>query len=215
MKPADIDRFFHELNRQITHSIQVILTGGAAAVLRGSGRATYDIDFEIHFKKPHDNIPDNWDTLQQALAKTGHLTGITPHYDENIDRWNAIPLPTRKNQRYAVFGRVDVLLLDVGLWSIGKLTRYVSSDISDLREILTRKKPPAKALARLWGKALGMSPSSNMQALFRLQVDAFLDAYTKDIWGSEQNSSSLKTLFLTTAQQTRRATMTKNTTKKR
>jgi hypothetical protein len=133
MNPTDIRRFFKDLDSRIAKPVQVILTGGAAAVLRGSGRATYDIDFEIRFRNPRDNTPDNWDKLQSALAKTGESTGITPQYDENIDRWNTIPLPVRKSKRYAILGNVEVLLLDIGLWAIGKLTRYVTSDIADLR----------------------------------------------------------------------------------
>src|SRR4051812_43548779 len=100
MKPADIRKFFQDLNRRMIKPVQVILTGGAAAVLRGSGRATYDIDFEIRFKNPRDNTPNNWDALQNALAKTGQATGITPQYDANIDRWNTIPMPSRKSQRF-------------------------------------------------------------------------------------------------------------------
>ena len=203
MKPSDIKTFFQDLDRRITKPIQVILTGGAAAVLRGSGRATYDIDFEVRFANSRDNTPQHWDALQSALAQTGQATGITPQYDENIDRWNAIPLPTRKSQRYAVFGRVEVLLLDVGLWAIGKLTRYLSSDISDLREILGKTKPPPRALARLWGVALGLSAPSNMQALFRRQVDAFFEAYAQEIWGASGDPTILKRQFLSAAQKTR------------
>src|SRR6185437_12177747 len=110
MTPADIRKFFEDLNKRIASPVQVIITGGAAAILRGAGRATYDIDFQIRFKRPADNTAAKWDLLQKALVQTGLTTGITPQYGETIDRWGSIALPTKKNQRYAQIGNIELFL---------------------------------------------------------------------------------------------------------
>src|SRR5437016_5622030 len=183
MKIRDIQRFFEELDRRIDRPVQVILTGGAAAILQGVQRITYDIDFEIHFLKPGPTPAKNWDLIQKALAETGLATGITPQYEIDIDQWNTIPLPTKKSRRYALIGQVDVRLLDPGLWAIGKLTRYLGTDVEDLRAVLKTGKTDPQQMARLWGAALGMSPPSNMQSLFSRQVESFFDRYAHEIWG--------------------------------
>jgi hypothetical protein len=204
MTPKDIERFFTELDRRLGVPVQVILTGGAAAVLRGVGRATYDIDFEIHLKRASRTPSATWDAVQRALAETAEATGITPQYDEDIGRWGVIPLPSRQSDPFAVYGKVDVVLLDSGLWAIGKLTRFLSSDLSDLRVVLRKQKTHAKTMVQLWGKALGMSPPSNGQALFRRQVESFIEGYAQEIWGRRQKPEELKTLFLDTARRTAR-----------
>jgi hypothetical protein len=48
-----------------------------------------------------------------------------------------------------------------------------------------------------------MSPSSNMQSVFRRQVDAFFDNYAKEIWGPAQDPAKLKQLFLVAAKKAR------------
>ena len=59
MKAREIRHFFEELDRRIDRPIQVILTGGAAAILHGVERATYDIDFfEVRIKKL--GPPESW-----------------------------------------------------------------------------------------------------------------------------------------------------------
>jgi hypothetical protein len=205
MKVRDIQRFFEELDRRIDSPVQVILTGGAAAILQGVQRVTYDIDFEIHLLKPGPAPAKNWDLLQKALAETGLATGITPQYEVDIDQWNTIPLPTKKSRRYALIGKVDVRLLDPGLWAIGKLTRYLGTDVEDLRTVLKTGKTDARKMAHLWGVALGMSPPSNMQSLFHRQVKSFFDRYAREIWGSSVEPEALKSRFTETARKTKTA----------
>ena len=195
MKAKDIRRFFEELDRRLNAPVRVILTGGAAAVLQGVARVTYDIDFELDFKK----AGANRDTVQKAIQDAGQSTGITPHYAEDIDRWSAISLPAKRSRPFLKIGKVDVRLLDPGLWAIGKLARYLSSDIDDLRTVLKTAKNRPGSLAILWGKALGMSPTSSAQALFHRQVESFLDSYAREIWGPNTDPVELKRLFITSA----------------
>ena len=94
-------------------------------------------------------------------------------------------------------------ILDPGLWAIGKLTRYLSTDIHDLRIVLKASRTRPNAMVTLWGKALGISPASSSQGTFRKQVENFLDQYARDIWGAQPDAVKLKQLFLSSAQKAR------------
>jgi hypothetical protein len=198
MKARDIDRFFKELDRRVDVPLQIILTGGAAGILQGVDRATQDIDFELHLKK-NAQKPSEIENVQKAILETGRVTGIAPQYAEDIDRWSSILLPNKKSQRYLRIGKVEVRILEPGLWAIGKLSRYLSSDVSDLRAVLKTKTKDPRACARLWGRALGLSPASNQQGLFRRQVESFFDHYARDIWGQNTDPEELKRVFLYSA----------------
>src|SRR5437762_3031656 len=144
MKAKDIERFFEELNRHLDAPVVVLLTGGAAGVLQGVGRATYDVDFEAHVKRSNE-----WEALQRAVEQTARQAGIAPEYAADIDRWSSFALPAKTSRLYRRFGKVEVRLLDPGLWAIGKLTRYLASDIHDLRKVLKSAKTHGPAMARL------------------------------------------------------------------
>lgn len=198
MKVRDIDRFFEELDRRLDQPVQIILTGGAAGILQGVERATQDIDFEIRLKmKRRDS--GRWVAVHKAIEETARATGITPEYDEDVDRWSPIALPAKSSRLYRRVGKLEVRLLNPGLWAIGKLSRYLSSDVSDLRKVLKAARTRSSAMARLWGTALGISPASSSQGLFRKQVEAFFDAYAREIWGSKEDPEALKRLFLASA----------------
>src|SRR5207244_1888765 len=96
MKISDIDRFFRELDRKIETPIQVLITGGAAAILFGGSRATHDIDFEVVVKVSAQKSAGAWSKLQIALDETARLTGISPQYSDDIDRWSSIVMPHKK-----------------------------------------------------------------------------------------------------------------------
>ena len=202
MKARDIDLFFTELNRRIAFRVRVLLTGGAAGVLQGIHRATHDIDFEIHLMLRR-STSDAWDSLRRAIEETGRSTGITPQYAEDIDRWSSISLPSKKSQLYRRIGRVEIRILDPSLWAIGKLTRFLSTDISDVRTVLRAKKPSPVSTVRLWGTALGQSPLSSAHSQFRRQVELFLETHGREIWGSKTDLSRLKDAFLRAAQRAR------------
>lgn len=206
MKVADIDHFFQDLSRRIERPVQVLLTGAAAGILQGMERATLDIDFEIHLKRVarQSDAGRDWEAVQRSIDGAARATGITPQYDEDIDKWSSITLPSKRSRLYRRFGKVEVRILDPGLWAIGKLTRYLSTDIQDLRFVLKRASISSEATVRLWGKALGISAASSSQTTFRKQVETFLDQYAREIWGRNTDATDLKRLFLDSAQKARR-----------
>ena len=72
MKADDIHRFFEDLNLRLDHPVRILLTGGAAAILQGVDRATFDIDFEIALKMVAGKSTaslDAWDAIQKAITK--------------------------------------------------------------------------------------------------------------------------------------------------
>ena len=205
MTVRDIDHFFKDLNRRIGRRVRVLLTGGAAGILQGMQRATLDIDFEIRLKRggSKSGARRGWESVQRAIEDTARATGITPQYDEDIGKWSSIALPSKRSFLYRDFGKVEVRILIPELWAVGKLTRYLSTDIQDLRAVLKRTKVTSATAVATWGRALGMSPASNSQAMFRRQVETFLDQYAREIWGQGEDSRELKRLFLTSAHKAR------------
>jgi hypothetical protein len=200
MNIVDIHRFFEALSLRVRQPVRVLLTGGAAAILQGVKRATFDIDFEIAFK----HAGGHWDDLQKAIEDTAKSTGITPQYAEDIDQWSSIALPSKKSRLYRRFAKVEVRVLVPGLWAIGKLARYLSTDLQDLRLVLKAAETRPKAMAKLWGTALGISPASSSQVTFRKQVESFLDQHAREIWGARTDSEELKRVFLEAAKSARR-----------
>jgi hypothetical protein len=206
VKPGDIHRFFEELGRRIDRPVTVLLTGGAAGILQGVKRATLDIDFEIRLRRAAagSDSGDRWESVQRAIEDASRATGITAQYDEDIDKWSSIALPSKRSRFYRRFGKVEVRILEPGLWAVGKLTRYLSSDIQDLRIVLKGAGITASAAVKLWGAALGISPASSSHITFRKQVESFLDQYAREVWGRNTDSAGLKRLFLESAQKARR-----------
>ena len=206
MTAADIDRFFEEMDRRIGRPVQVLLTGAAAGILQGMRRATLDIDFEIRLKpaSARSNTGKEWDTVQKAIEDAARATGITPQYDEDIDKWSSIAMPSKRSRLHRRFGKVEVRILEPGLWALGKLARYLSTDVQDLRIVLKRANLNAATTVKLWGTALGISPASSSQATFRRQVESFLDQHAREIWGRTADSTELKSLFVESAQKARR-----------
>jgi hypothetical protein len=207
VKAGDIHRFFEALGRKVDAPLQIVLTGGAAGILLGMRRATFDIDFEVRLKlavaRKTSTGPDRWDAVENALADTARATGITPQYAEDIDQWSSIALPAKRSRLYRRFGKVEVRILDPALWAIGKLTRYLSTDVQDLRAVLKQANLRPLATVKLWGTALGISPVSNAQGMFRRQVEHFLDQFGQEIWGSGTDPSVLKRAFLESARKAR------------
>jgi hypothetical protein len=203
MRVRDIRRFFQKVNRQLKIPVEVLLTGGAAGLIQGVKRATFDIDFEVRIKRVRPSTAPEWEEVQNAITAASRATGITAQYAEDIDRWSAIPLSAKKSKRYALIGNVDVRILEPGLWSIGKLTRSLQSDVDDMRVVLKTTKADPRKLVRLWGTALGISPSSNVQVDFRRQVIDFIDRYGHEVWGKATDPERLKALFFSTAQKVR------------
>ena len=208
MKAGDIHRFFQDLNLRLDRPVQIVLTGGAAAILQGTSRATFDIDFEVRLKKvvrKSASPGGAWDVVQRAIDETVRATGIAAQYAEDIGQWSPIVLPAKESRLYRRFGKVEVRILNPGFWAIGKLARYLSTDVQDLRIVLKTAITRPKAMVKLWGTALGISPVSSGQTTFRKQVESFLDQHAREIWKDQVDSAELKRLFIETAQKARRA----------
>jgi hypothetical protein len=212
VKPRDIDRFFEDLGERLDRPIQVVITGGAAAILQGTSRATFDIDFEVRLKKTS-LYPAGWEAVQKAIEDTSQATGIAAQYSEDIDRWSSIAMPSRNSRLYRRFRKIEVRLLDPAVWAIGKLARYLASDIQDLRTVLKKEDKPPKLLVKLWGRALGISPASSSQSTFRRQVESFLENYAREIWGSKTDVQELQRVFLRSTRAARPNALHARTTK--
>lgn len=204
MKTSEIEFFFRELDRRVSFPVQVILTGGAAAAVFGVGRPTQDIDFEVHVKVVPRKRPQAWQELQKHLQEVGRITQITPEFSEDIDRWSSIALPERKSQPWIRIGKVDVRVLTPALWAVGKLGRYLSSDEGDLAAAFERIKSDPSKLAHLWGRALGLSPASSAQDLFRRHVKQFFEKYAVKLWGQGIDPGKLMDVFLDSARRARK-----------
>lgn len=194
MKIRDIETFFEEVDNRLQFPIRVILTGGAAGIIYGTDRATYDIDFEVNFLKKN-VASEKWERLQRVLEEVAVQTKITPQYADDIDRWSSIALPLKKSQLFKKIGKVEIRIMEPAYWAVGKLTRFLSSDADDLVSVLKKQKANPRECARVWGQALRISPPSPAQFTFRKQVENFFDTYSKTIWGSAVDAAELKELF--------------------
>lgn len=176
-------RFFEVLARELDRPARVLLTGAAAGALWGSVRPSQDVDFEI---KLADADRSSKSRFQTAVQRAVEETGIQANYAEEIDRWGVISLMDyrRHTTLYRRFGKLQVRLLDPAYWAIGKLDRYVQSDVQDLVCILRKRKPSLDYVARIWGRALRQSPLSETGLLFRKHVEHFLRAHGREIWGA-------------------------------
>lgn len=199
MKKQDADIFFGKLSRKIDIPIYVTILGGAVASLLGSTRTTYDIDFQVKLARRTSSREGQWALLEQAINQVVEETGIQAQYSEDVDRWGSIVLIKKPEKLYKRFGSIQVALMHPLTWAIGKLSRLHSTDINDLIYVFKSQETDAKEAARLWGKALGESPQSNAQPLFKRNVIHFFQTYGRTIWGRSVNSSQLTELFLKAA----------------
>jgi hypothetical protein len=201
VRPRDIDHFFALLSKRISFPVTVLLTGGGAAILTGVSRATQDLDFQITLTQ---TSATRRETLQKAISEVETKTGIMAQYDTAIETWSAIawPSPRPKFSNYRRFGSIQVRILDPLWWSVGKIARYLSYDVSDVITVFKRMKVPPEEAMRAWGKALGRSPLSNMQSIFKRQAFDFVARHGRTVWGPRIHAESLQELFLTTARKT-------------
>ena len=189
MNRRQIERFFSILSRELDLEARAILTGAAAGALWGSRRPSVDIDFALALRRRN---PKLWQRVELAVERSSRLTGIPANFAEDIDRWGLISLLEykRHTKTYRRFGRLRLELMDPAYWSIGKMTRYLESDIRDLEEIFKRRKIPWARLTRLWGTALKKSPRSAALFQFRRQIEDFLRKKGQSIWGKAFNAKN-------------------------
>src|SRR3989338_679219 len=180
-----IDRFFWVLSqdtRKITRSkIKIILTGAAAGNILGGSRPSMDIDFAIGCNKKY------FKDVEDTIKKVSKITGIAVNFSEDIDRWSQITFLDYKRHtlKYKTFRDVEVAVLLPLYWSIGKITRYLDPDVTDLVRVLKKNRILPMKLAQLWGKALLKSPRSSACFTFRMHAEHFFKTYGRPIWGRD------------------------------
>lgn len=187
MKKNIIDLFFTELDRRLSSSASVILTGAAAGAIYGSVRHSVDIDFEIRLKGKAGRGAESRDEVVQGLiGEVSSKLGIAANYSDDIGHWSMIDyLNYRKaSMPYKRIGKLDVRLMAPEYWTIGKMTRFFEIDVKDITKVIKKKGLRPERLVSLWARALRASPLSLTKGRFRRNVDHFLNVHGKRLWGS-------------------------------
>ena len=185
MRPAQINRFFDLLNRELKIPAEVILTGASAGALMGNIRPSMDIDFEI---RPHGKISSGKrKRLEGAIQRAARSAGVAVNYAEDISHWSMVSyLDYRRTAEfYKKFGKLEVKIMAPEYWTIGKMARFLELDIQDMVKIIKKKKLDAGELIRLWQKVLGQSSLSLGLSQFRDHVVYFLRKYGRKLWGKQ------------------------------
>ncbi len=189
MNKRQIERYFETLAKIYPKKCEVILTGAAAAALYGSVRATMDIDFSAATK--------DWESFVKAVAETSARMAIDAQFTEDIDRWSSITLMDYKKHTfiYKRFGSIEVHLMEPAYWALGKLSRYLDSDIRDIVKVFRKLGTPWPEAASVAGRALRRSPKSTACFLFRRQTEDFFRRFGKKVWGRNFDAEKAVTLF--------------------
>jgi hypothetical protein len=186
MKPlarADLDRFLRALAGRLPCPVRLVLTGGGEALLLGGVRPTGDLDFQLVVGAHRAaSLPE----IEAAIGAAAAEAGIVVQYGADIDRWSPVSIPSsrRRSRPFRRVGRLSVHLLDPCCWAVYKLSRYLESDLEDLRVVLRRTGVSWPRLASLCGESLRTSPRSTQLLLFRRQVEHFLRTEGRGIWGA-------------------------------
>lgn len=183
LAPADLDRFLRAFASRLPCPVRLVLTGGAEAMLLGGVRPTGDLDFALVVAA---RLDAHWPAVEAAVALARDEAGVAVQYATDIDRWSSVSIPAvrRRTRPFRRIGRLSVHLLDPTCWAVYKLTRYLDSDVEDLRAVLRRQRASWRGLARLCGESLRTSPRSTQLRLFRQQVEHFFRSYGRGVWGA-------------------------------
>lgn len=187
MNQKEIDSFFQVLSCNVKKlgraKAKIILTGAAAGNLLGGNRPSIDIDFALICDKKY--IKD----IEKAARQASLASGIAVNYSQDIDRWSEITFLDYKKHttHYKTIGSVEISILSPDYWSIGKITRYIDTDVDDLVKVLKNSRLSCAKLSKLWGKALAESPLSSASSSFKKHAEHFLKTYGKLIWGKNYN----------------------------
>ena len=193
MKREDVGRFFSELSKRWTIPTEILLLGGAGALVMGGNRPTMDVDFEVHIR----SRAASWEAFARVVAGVSEKTGIGAQYAESIDRWSQIALGDYRRHTLPVsrFGSLKVRVLQPEHWSIGKIARYWDQDIQDMIAVFSRRRPDPAAVARVWAQAIARSPKSTQLALVRRQALHFFRTFGGQIWGPSFRSETVESQF--------------------
>jgi hypothetical protein len=184
MRKNIVDLFFIELDRGLSTSARVILTGAVAGAVYGNVRYSADIDFEIRLDGKKGR-PSQDEILQELIRRVSSRLGIAANYSDDISRWSMIDFLNyrRTSIPYKKIGRIDIRLLAPGYWTIGKMARFLEIDAKDIIKVIKKNRLPAGSLVSLWARALRASPLSLAKGQFRRNVENFLNMYGKRLWG--------------------------------
>lgn len=201
MTPSEVERFFSALSKIYGGQVTVMLTGAAAGSLMGSVRPSMDVDFAAVLPTQQRGGEAPWGLFEEAVRQAVRQTGIAANFSADLDRWSSITLLdyAKQTQRYKRIGRLELRFLKSSYWAIGKLARYIQSDVQDLRRVLRTQQPAWRSAVRLWGKALRKSPRSTACFQFRQHVEHFLKRYGREVWGSSLEPSQAIEEFHRTA----------------
>ena len=189
MNKKQIERYFKILDKIYGKKCKVILTGAAAGALYANVRATRDIDFSVE--------ATDWEGFSKAAQEASLRVGIEVQYAQDIDRWSSITLMDYKKHTfvYKRLGNIEIRLMEPPYWAIGKLSRYLDQDISDLVKVFKKTGTRWQKVAAVSGQALRKSPQSTTCFLFRKQVEDFFKQFGRKIWGRTFDENKARTLF--------------------
>ena len=184
MTSRDIDRFFKELAREWPHPTEVILIGGAAAVIGGSRRPTFDVDFEVDFGGRRSS--EDAEVFALALRKAEDASGVQGQFTEDIGAWSPIALPPWRGSArpWKRYGPISVKLLDTAIYVVSKLRRGDADDFSDLVLVARQGGAKWRRIAFLCGRAVRLSPSSTALRGFIRRVEYFYNIRGREVWGA-------------------------------
>ena len=183
MTSRDIDRFFKTLAREWPHPAEILLIGGAAAVIGGSRRPTYDVDFEVKFGGHRS--PEDAEVFASALHKAEDASGVQGQFTEDIGAGSPIALPPwRSSSRpWKRYGPISVKLLDPAFYVVSKLRRGDVDDFADLVLVARNSGVRWRRVALLCGRAVRLSPSSTALRGFIRRVEYFFTVRAREVWG--------------------------------
>ena len=195
MTRREIERFFTALSRTWKEPLEVILIGGAAAVLAGSVRPTYDVDFEARPGGP--SGPEDGDLLASAVNRATTATGVEAQFSQDIDRWGEVVMPPYREtaQRWRSFGRITVRLLEPSVYAVSKLRRGAEKDFEDIILVGRATGLSWKGLARSAGWSVRKSPMSTLLNPFIRRVDYFFRVHGRELWGERFKADEAMALF--------------------
>jgi len=204
MTSRDIDRFFKALAREWAHSTDIILIGGAAAVIGGSRRPTFDVDFEVAFGGRRSS--EDTEVFAAALHKAEDASGVQGQFTEDIGAWSAIALPPWRGsvRPWKRYGQISVNLLDPAFYVVSKLRRGDADDFADLVLIAKQSGVKWRQIAALCGRAASLSPASTALRGFTRRVEYFFKARAREVWGPGFQPMPAIVLFRLAAKKGRR-----------
>lgn len=184
MTSRDIDRFFKALAREWPYPTEILLIGGAAAVIGGSRRPTYDVDFEVAFGGRRSS--EDAEVFAVALRKAEDASGVQGQFTEDIGAWSPITLPPWRGSAspWKRYGPITVKLLDPAFYVVSKLRRGDADDFADLVLVARKSGVNWRRVASLCGRAVKLSPSSTILRGFIRRVEYFFSVRAREVWGT-------------------------------